>query len=130
MWTEWFGRQIQCLNTSWIIRYLYGIKQRDYGDYKTRGYHAKPQLVVLREYHKPLRSGRAAPRVFILIKDYEIAYWASYEAFKNDIIELNFLDPADREGADIDEIVTDAWNFLALTEEEEDRLAEEREDDY
>ena len=70
------------------------------------------------------------PRVFILIKDYEIAYWASYEAFKNDIIELNFLDPADREGADIDEIVTDAWNFLALTEEEEDRLAEEREDDY
>ena len=25
---------------------------------------------------------------------------------------------------------TDAWNFLALTEEEEYRLAEEREDDY
>jgi hypothetical protein len=69
------------------------------------------------------------PRVFILIKDYEIAYWASYEAFKNDIIELNFLDPADREGADIDEIVTDAWNFLALTEEEEDRLAEGRNDE-
>lgn len=61
------------------------------------------------------------PRVFILIRDADTSYWADYDEWKNDIIELNFFDPKDREDADIDEILTDAWNFLSLIEEEEER---------
>lgn len=64
------------------------------------------------------------PRVFILIRDYDIAYWAGLEEWKNDIIELNFFNPSERAEADIDSILTEAWNFLALTEEEEDRQYE------
>lgn len=65
------------------------------------------------------------PRVFVLIRDYEDAYFSSYEEFASHIAEVNFLDPEDRKTADIDGILTDAWNFMALQEEEEERLAEE-----
>lgn len=70
------------------------------------------------------------PQVFILIRDYEEAYFASYEEFKEGIAEINFFNPADRDTADLDDILIDAWNFLSLEEEEEDRQAELiREDD-
>ena len=36
------------------------------------------------------------------------------------IIELNFFNPSERAEADLDEILIDAWNFLALIEEEEE----------
>lgn len=65
------------------------------------------------------------PQVFILIRDYDTAYWASYEKFRDDIIEINFFNPKDRVGANLEEITTEAWNFLALVEEEEDRQYEE-----
>lgn len=67
------------------------------------------------------------PRVFILIRDDDLL--CSFEDFRDHIAELNFLDPADRKDADTEEILIDAWNFLSLQEEEEDRLAEEREAD-
>jgi hypothetical protein len=64
------------------------------------------------------------PRVFILIRDYDIAYWASFADWKKDIIEVNFFSPSEREEADIEEILVEAWNFLALIEEEENKKYE------
>ena len=59
------------------------------------------------------------PRVFILMRDYDTTYWASFEEWKRDLIEVNFFTPSERKEADIDDILIDAWNFLALIEEEE-----------
>lgn len=69
------------------------------------------------------------PRVFILIRDYDLAYWADFDAWKDDIIELNFFSPSEREEADLEDILIEAWNFLALIEEEEENQAELRDDD-
>ena len=64
------------------------------------------------------------PRVFILIRDYGEAYFASFHEFQEHIAEVNFFDPSDRDTADLESILTDAWNFLSLQEEEEERQAE------
>lgn len=55
------------------------------------------------------------------------AYWADYEHWKSDLVEVNFFNPYDRENADLDALLTDAWNFLAAEEAEEERQAELRE---
>lgn len=63
-------------------------------------------------------------RVFILMRDYDTAYWASYEEWVKDLIEVNFFDKDDRDNiskTDMDSLLTDAWNFLVLEEEEEER---------
>ena len=65
------------------------------------------------------------PRVFILVRSYEEAYPCTFEEFCDNIAEVNFFNPEDRKTADISEILVDAWNFLALTEREEDILYEE-----
>lgn len=65
------------------------------------------------------------PRVFILIRDYSEAYPCTFEDFRERIAEVNFLDPQEREGADLEGIIIQAWNFLALTEQREDELYEE-----
>lgn len=65
------------------------------------------------------------PRVFVLIRDYGEAYFSTYEEFAGHIAEVNFLDPKDRDGADIESILTEAWNFLALTERKEEELYNE-----
>ena len=64
------------------------------------------------------------PRIFILIRDYDTSYWADYEEWKNDIVEVNFFSPSEREEADLDSLLTEAWNFLALIEEEEENQYE------
>lgn len=75
------------------------------------------------------------PRVFILIRDYDQTF-TSFEEFSQNVAELNFFNPSDRPEADTEEILIDAWNFLSLFEEEEDRLAiqnnfyEDEETDY
>lgn len=61
------------------------------------------------------------PQVFILIRDYGESYFANFDEFKDSIAEVNFFRPQDRKKANLDEILVDAWNFLALTEEEEER---------
>ena len=61
------------------------------------------------------------PRVFILIRDEDVAYWADFEEWKNDIVEVNFFTPSERKEADLESILIDAWNFLGLIEEEEER---------
>ena len=71
------------------------------------------------------------PQVFILIRDYGEAMFAGFDDFKDRIAEVNFFNPDDREGANIEEILTDAWNFLSLEEEEEERrYGEYEEEDY
>ena len=65
------------------------------------------------------------PRVFILVRNYEEIYPCSFEEFRDNIAELNFLDPKDRKDQDIESILIDAWNFLSLQEAAEDALSEE-----
>ena len=44
---------------------------------------------------------------------------------------MNFFNPADRKEANIEEILTDAWTFLSLEEEEEEKqYGEYEEEDY
>lgn len=69
------------------------------------------------------------PRVFILVRNYSDIYPCNYEDFANSIAELNFIDPKDRENANIEDILTDAWNFLALSEQKEERLYNEYNDE-
>ena len=64
------------------------------------------------------------PRAFVLMRNYDMAYWADFDKWANDIVEVNFFNPAEREECNMKELLIDAWNFLALTEEEEERQAE------
>lgn len=65
------------------------------------------------------------PQVFILLRHGDDIF-ADFEDFKNKLAEVNFLRPADRANADLEQILTDAYNFLLLQDMEEDRLFEER----
>ncbi len=68
------------------------------------------------------------PRLFILIRDYDTAYWSEYERWKNDIVEVTFMERADAKETtkeQLDALLTDAWNFLILEEEEEEKQAEQ-----
>lgn len=69
------------------------------------------------------------PRVFILVRSYRDIYPGTFENFKNNVAEVNFFTPSERSTADIDSILIDAWNFLALTEREEENRANEYFDD-
>lgn len=66
------------------------------------------------------------PRVFILIRDYGQSF-TDFDNFRNHVAEVNFFSPADREDANIEELLTDAWNFLALQEDAEDKMLEDYE---
>ena len=73
------------------------------------------------------------PRVFILMRDYDVAYWAAYEKWKEDLIEVNFFDRTDRlntSNGDLEILLIDAWNFLCLEEQEEERRATEYMEDF
>ena len=56
------------------------------------------------------------PRVFILVRNYEELYPCTFEDFRDNIAELNFLDPKERGMEDEIDILIDAWNFLSLQE--------------
>ena len=64
------------------------------------------------------------PRVFILIRDENVAYWADFETWKNDIVEVTYFDQREKGEASREEILIDAWNFLTLIEEEEENQYE------
>ena len=64
------------------------------------------------------------PRVFILLRNGDDIF-ADFDEFKSGLAEVNFLDPSEREGEDIDEILRQAYNFLVLQDEAEERRAEE-----
>ena len=65
------------------------------------------------------------PRVFILVRNYEELYPCTFEDFRDNIAELNFLDPKERGTEENIDILIDAWNFLSLQEAAEDDLAQE-----
>jgi hypothetical protein len=70
-----------------------------------------------------------SPSVFVLIRDYADMYFRSYEEFSEHIAEVNFLYPEEREETDIDALLIDAWNFMALQERRDEELADEWDDE-
>lgn len=64
------------------------------------------------------------PRVFILLRNGDNIF-ADFDEFREDLAEVNFLDPSEREGADVEELLRQAYNFLVLQDEEEERIAME-----
>lgn len=69
------------------------------------------------------------PRVFILFRNQKDFVLDSFEEWKQGVAEINFLDPSDRKNADIDSILTDAWNFMALQEAKDEELYNDYKDD-
>lgn len=63
------------------------------------------------------------PRVFILVRD-DDDLMCDFEHFRDHVAEVNFMTPSEREGANTKEILIEAWNFLSLQEEEEERQYE------
>lgn len=66
------------------------------------------------------------PRIFILMRNYDVAYWADFDKWRNDLVEIIFLDPRDKDNTTdkkLTELLIDGWNFLSLEEEEEERQA-------
>lgn len=69
------------------------------------------------------------PQVFILIRN-SLATHCTFDEFCDEVAEINFLHPEDRENADLETLLTDAWNFLALQEQaDEDAYYEALSDD-
>jgi hypothetical protein len=65
------------------------------------------------------------------MRDYDTAYFANYEDWVAKLLDVNFLDPGDRKtytGRKLDDLLTDAWNFLSLEEREEEKEAQDFED--
>lgn len=66
------------------------------------------------------------PRM-LLYFNYSTSF-TSFEDWKANHTEVQWLDPNDKPESEeeVEDILTDCWNFLALTEREEERLYEER----
>lgn len=72
------------------------------------------------------------PRLFILMRNYDAAYWADFEEWKRDLIEVTFMEREDEKNTtpkQLNELLVNAWNFLVRIEEAEEDLCEEHEDD-
>lgn len=67
------------------------------------------------------------PRLFLRFEYDSCGYFADYNEWKDSLINVQWLDPNDKptNEDEIDEVLTDCWNFLALHEEEEERLFDE-----
>ena len=65
------------------------------------------------------------PLVFILFRDNYEYNTGNFESWKRGVAEVNFLIPSERKGCNIDNLLTEAWNFAALQEAEDERLNEE-----
>lgn len=63
------------------------------------------------------------PQVFVRF-NYGDSYFAGYEDWKNNIAKVQWLDKTDKPETDeeIEIVLTDCWNFLALHERKEDEL--------
>lgn len=66
----------------------------------------------------------ASPTIFILIRNYADAYFATFEDFAANIAEVNYLYPDERATHDTEALLVDAWNFLARQEQAEEALLE------
>lgn len=69
------------------------------------------------------------PRLFLLF-NYGETLFTDFNDFKLNIAVQEWLDPNDKptDPGEIDDIITECWNFLALTEREEDRMYDEDND--
>ena len=64
------------------------------------------------------------PAVFILIRNYDDAYFATFDDFAASITEVNYLYPDERATYDTEALLVDAWNFLVLQEQAEEAILE------
>lgn len=64
------------------------------------------------------------PRAFVLVRDYGGSLFCEFDDFSEHIAEVVFFDTDDKTPENREKIVTLAWNFLALQEEEEDARCE------
>lgn len=96
-------------------------KDRYHGFYISENLLLYPgQLAIIKLTH---------PRLFVKF-NYGASYFSSYEDWKANHTEMQWLDPDDKpEGEEIEYHLTDCWNFLALHEREEERLADEIDED-
>lgn len=68
------------------------------------------------------------PRLFIRF-NYVDSIFASFDEWLGEMVDIQWMDGDKLSEFDKEAILTDCWNFLALTEQEEDRLADEIDDD-
>lgn len=64
------------------------------------------------------------PTAFILVRNYDDAYFASFDDFAANIAEVNYLYPDERATSDTEALLVDAWNFLVLQEQAEEAILE------
>lgn len=84
----------------------------------------------------PLYPGQMAitkltyPRLFVSF-NYGDSYFSSFEDWKANHTDLQWLDPEDKPKSEeeIDHILTDCWNFLALQEREEEKYYDDDDND-
>lgn len=72
------------------------------------------------------------PRLFVRF-NYADSYFSSFEEWVEEQTDLQWLDPNDKPTTadEVESVLIDCWNFLALHEAEEERLNEmEDDDDY
>lgn len=69
------------------------------------------------------------PRCFVRYNNDFDTFFASFEDWAKNLTVTEWLDPTDKPTTEneVIEILADIWNFICLQEEEEERLAEERE---
>jgi hypothetical protein len=96
--------------------------ERYHGFYITENLLLYPgQLAIVKLTH---------PRLFVRF-NYGESYFSCYEDWKANHTKIEWFDADDKpiDEEDIDYYLTDCWNFLALHEREEERLADEMEED-
>ena len=83
---------------------------------------------ILDHPHQMAITKLSFPRLFLRFTDDEDAMFSSYEFWRDNLIELQWLDPSDKptNKREVERILTECWNFLAEHEAEEDRLYDER----
>lgn len=68
------------------------------------------------------------PRCFVLVPNSYEFNMSSYEDFKNEHCQINWLDPSeDVDEKTKDEVLDRLWNFMVAQEREEEDLASDRE---
>lgn len=82
---------------------------------------------ILDHPHQMAITKLSFPRLFLRFSDDEFAMFSSYEFWRDNLIELQWLDPSDKPTSkrEVEGILTECWNFLAEHEAEEERLYEE-----
>ena len=66
------------------------------------------------------------PRCFVLMPSSDEFYVSDYDSWRDNLSEVNWLDPSDKgTPAEQENVLMKLWNFSVMQEQEEDRIAEE-----